>query len=147
MDNLVVDTPLSMMRAFHPSRPPPLSMTPFLSYTHVLHEKPALSLTPPHVDDGFALSTTRGGGVGACLYRGIKPPPLSWTSLANTGILCLTGCKPGWQTCSSKRMPSRPRSPPSTRCPGFLSLGHRSPSSASGCQLFVSPENVDIGNA
>ncbi len=54
---------------------PPLTMTPFSSYTHVLHQKSGLVVdtpspcrwrisaifdTPP-VDDAFALSTTRGG--------------------------------------------------------------------------------------
>jgi hypothetical protein len=43
-------------------------MTPFSSYTHVLHQKPGLvddafrRFLTPHVDDAFALSTTRGGG-------------------------------------------------------------------------------------
>ncbi len=52
--------------------PPPLSLTPFSSYTHILHQKPGLVfdtapcrwrisaiLTPPPVDDAFALSMTR----------------------------------------------------------------------------------------
>ncbi len=42
--------------------PPPLSMTPFSPYSHVLHQKPGLVVDPPHVVDAFALSTTRNGG-------------------------------------------------------------------------------------
>ncbi len=54
---LVVDTSLSMT--------PNLSMAPFSSYTHILHQKPGLVVdTSFLVDNVFALSTTRGGGRG-----------------------------------------------------------------------------------
>ncbi len=49
--------------------PPPLvvdtalSLTPFSSHTHVLHQKPGLVVDIPLVDDVFALSTTKGGGI------------------------------------------------------------------------------------
>ncbi len=67
--------PVPKRHSTHLTPPPPLSITPFSSYTHVLHQNQGLSLTPPLVDDAFrrfltpppiddtfALSTTRGGG-------------------------------------------------------------------------------------
>ncbi len=73
----LIQTPMKTVSVFSYFHPPPLSMTPFLSCSHVLHQKPGLIVdTPPLVDDAFALSNDK-GGTSYCYLEGFSNESLN----------------------------------------------------------------------